>query len=196
MSYSWMKLVEKEAKRQGQEIMAEAVQRAAYRVQRDFHTKAIDAIALQTGHPTLSQACYCMLEMNGSDIEVDIYYDASVIDGFFESSSAYHKSGEPWKVVRHNQNLSSYDFWDEFYDRDDDVKQYGAVDHKWIMNNFWNGYEWKTNGWPLPGGGEFLQTWKERTVSAYDVAKEYVANYISEGYYGKYVNEEIRNLSK
>lgn len=195
MNASLMQMLEREIKRTAQSVVDEAAERAAYRVQRDFHTKAINTIAQKTDHPTLSQACYCMLTGRDGGIEVDIYYDASVIDGFFESNSAYHQSGGKWTVVRKNYNLSRYDFWEQYEDRDD-VSQHGAVDHEWIMKNFWNGYEWRTNGWPLPGGGEFLETWKIRTVSAYDVAQKYIDNYIAKGYYGKYINEEMRNLSK
>jgi hypothetical protein len=194
MNSSLMKMIEREIKKSAQSVVNEAAERAAYRVQKDFHTKAIDTIAKKTNHPTLSQACYCMLTGKDGGIEVDIYYDASVIDGFFESNSRYHKSGSPWSVVSEHQGLSNYDFWENYEEAD--VSQHGEVDHNWIMKNFWNGYEWRTNGWPLPGGGEFLQTWKVRTVSAYDVAQKYIDDYIAEGHYGKYINEEIRNLSK
>ena len=194
MNASLMQMIEREVKRQAQPILDAAAQRAAYRVQTDFHTKAIETIAKKTKHPTLSQACYCMLTGRSDGIEVDIYYDASVIDGFFESNSRYHKGGGSWSIVTQNQGLSMYDFWENYDEAD--VTQHGEVDHEWIMENFWNGYEWRTNGWPLPGGGEFLETWRVRTISAYDVAQQYIDNYIAKGYYGKYISEEIGRLSK
>jgi hypothetical protein len=193
MSSSLMKMLEKEIKKAAQPVIDEAVQRAAYRVQRDFHTKAIDTIARKTKHPTLSQACYCMLTGKGSGIEVDIYYDASAIDGFFVSKSRYHKSGAPWTEAKETHGVSSYDFWSN-YDEDVRVPQYGEVDSNWLMDNFWNGYEWRTNGWPLPGGGEFLETWKVRTISAYDVAQKYIDDYIAKGYYGRYIKEEMKKF--
>lgn len=193
MGYDWISALKEEAKRRTSEVVAEATQRAMYRVQRDFHTKAIKNIAEETGHENLSQACYCMLNSNGTDIEVDIFYDASFIEGFFHSNSSYHQDGGKWRSVRKNYNLSNYDFWDLHYSGETGGS-YGEVDEEWIMKNFWNGLKYSTNGWPLSKSEEYLQVYRTSTISAYDVAKNFIDNYISEGHYEKYIQEEINNL--
>lgn len=194
MGNNWLSELEAYAKKAVGSIAKEATERAMYRVQRDFHTKPIQAIASATGHDTLAQACYCMLTTSGSDIEVDIYYDPSFVVGFFNSNSSYHQSGGKWRSVRKNYNLSRYDFW-EMHEAGETGGSYGSVDEDWIMKNFWNGVQYSTNGWPL-SDAEYLQVFRGKTVSAYDVAKSYIDNYISEGHYGRYIQEEMNNLSK
>lgn len=193
MSYNWINELKKEAKKRTSEVVAEATQRAMYRVQRDFHTKTVQEIANKTGHQNLSQACYCMLTTKGTDIEVDIYYDASFIEGFFKSNSSYHQDGGKWRSVRKNYGLSSYDFWEMHYNGETGGS-YGSVDEEWIMKNFWNGVEYSTNGWPLSKSEEYLQVYRTKVVSAYDVAKNFIDDYIAEGHYEQYIEEEINNL--
>ena len=192
MSYGWMAELKKEAEKRTSEVVAEATQRAMYRVQRDFHTKPIEKIADETGHETLAQACYCMLSTKGSDIDVDIFYDASFIDGIYSSNSSYHQDGGAWRVVRKNKGLSSYDFWAMHYNGETGGS-YGEVDEKWIMYNFWNGREYITNGWPR-GSAEYLSGGYQPAVSAHDVAQKFIDGYIAAGYYEAYVQEEINNL--
>jgi hypothetical protein len=193
MGYNWMAELEKEAKKRVSEVVAEATQRAQYRVQRDFHTKTIDVIAKETGHVNLAQACFCMLNNKGSDINVEIYYDESFIEGFFRSNSSFHQDGGRWKVAKQNQNLSVYDFWDMHYN-DETGGSYGEVEEDWIMENFWNGREYVTNGWPLSKSAEYLSGHYRETVSAYEVAQNFIDNYIAEGHYERYIQEEINNL--
>ena len=183
-----------EAKKRVSEKYAIAVDRAQYRVQTEFHTKAIDFIAKQTGHVNLAQACYCMLEPNGVDINTSIYYDASSIYGFFKSNSSFHKSGGVWRVVDSNQGLSNYDFWEKHYNGETGG-DYGEVEEEWIMKNFWNGREHVTNGWPLNKNAEYLRGHYVKTVSAYDVAISFIYNYNSKGYYEKYIQEELSKIS-
>ena len=194
MGYDWMSELEKEAKKRVSEVVAEATQRAQYRVQRDFHTKAVEHIAKETGHVNLAQACYCMLSADGNDIDVEIYYDPSFIEGFFKSNSSFHQDGGAWRVVRKNKNLSVYDFWDMHYSGENEG-DYGEVEEEWIMKNFWNGREYVTNGWPLSKSAEYLSGGYRKTVSAYDVAKSFIDKYNSEGHYEKYIQEEINNLT-
>ena len=195
MGYGWINELKKEAAKITSEVVAEATQRAMYRVQRDFHTKPIEEIAKETGHVNLAQACYCMLNTKGNDIEVDIYYDASFIEGFFKSNSSYHQDGGKWRSVRKNYNLSSYDFWEMHYNGETGGS-YGEVDEEWIMKNFWNGVQYGTNGWPRSKTAEYLSTYKKLTVSAYDVAKNFINDYIAEGHYEKYIQQEISNLTR
>lgn len=194
MGYDWMSELKKEAQRRTSEVVAEATQRAMGRVQRDFHTQVIEKIASETGHENLSQACYCMLSSSGSDIGYDIFYDASFIEGFYSSNSLFHQGGSKWRSVRSNYNLSRYDFWEKYEDSDVPRGNYGIVDEQWIMKNFWNGVQYGTNGWPLARSAEYLQVYRTATVAAYDVAKNFVDDYISEGHYEKYIQQEINNL--
>lgn len=196
MCANWMDELKKEARKRVSGVVAEATQRAMYRVQRDFHTKVIDEIANQTGHANLAQACYCMLNPQGGDIAVDIYYDASFIDGFFSSNSSFHKSGSPWRVVKSNYGLSSYDFWEMRLNGEYEGGSYGAVMDTWIMQNFWNGVKYSTNGWPRARSEEYLEVYKTRTVAAYDVAQGFIDDYIAAGHYEQYIQEEMNNLTR
>ena len=193
MAGSWMSELEQESKKLVSEIVAEATQRAQYRVQRDFHKKPIELIAKQTGHVNLAQACYCMLDSSGIDINVEIYYDASFIEGFYKSNSSFHQSGGGWSIVRKNKNLSTYDFWEMHYNGETGGS-YGAVEEEWIMENFWYGRQYVTNGWPLSKSAEYLSGHYKETVSAYDVAQNFIDDYIAEGHYERYIQEEINNL--
>lgn len=195
MGYSWINELKKEAQALTSDVVAKATQRAMKRVQRDLHKKPIEEIAEKTGHPTLAQACYCMLTSDGTDIDVEIYYDASFIEGFFNSFSSYHQDGGAWRVVRSNKGLSSYDFW-EMHFNGETGGSYGEVEESWIMDNFWRGRQYVTNGWPLNKSEEYLRGHYESTVSAYDVAANYVDQYIADGYYEQYIQEEINNLIK
>lgn len=194
MSYNWINELREEAKKRTSDVLAKATERAIYRVQRDFHTKPIEEIAEKTGHNTLAQACYCMLDVKGSNIDIDIYYDASFIDGIYESNSSYHQDGGKWRSVRKNYNLSSYDFWEMFYNGETGGS-YGEIESEWIMKNFWNGVEYSTNGWPR-GSAEYLQIIKGKTTSAYSVAQNFINNYIAEGHYEAYIQEEMYNLTR
>ena len=195
MGYDWMSELKKEAQKRTSEVYAKAAQRAMYRVQRDLHTKAVEYIAEKTGHENLAQACYCMLDNNGLDINVDIYYDASVIEGFFKSNSSYHQDGGEWRTVRKNRNLSTYDFWEMHYNGETGGS-YGEVGEDWIMENFWNGREYITNGWPLSKSEEYLRVSKRKVKSAYDVAKDFIDYYNEQGFYNLYLQEEINILTR
>jgi hypothetical protein len=195
MGYGWLDELKKEARARTSEVVAKATERAMYRVQRDLHTKPIEAIAKETGHGNLAQACYCMLTTKGTNIDVEIYYDASFIEGFYKSNSSYHQDGGAWRVVRKNKGLSSYDFWEMHYNGETGGS-YGAVEETWIMDNFWNGREYVTNGWPLSKSAEYLSGHYQNTTSAYDVAANFVDQYIADGYYEQYVQEEINNLTR
>lgn len=194
MSSNWLGELEAFAKKAVGSVAKEAIGRAMYRVQRDFHTKTVQTIADATGHDTLAQACYCMLNTSGNDIEVDIYYDPSFIIGMLNSNSSYHQGGGKWRSVGKNYKLSRYDFW-EMHENGETGGNYGLLDENWVMKNFWNGVQYVTNGWPL-SDAEYLDAYPISTVSAYDVAKEYIDNYISEGHYEKYIQQEMNNLTK
>lgn len=193
MGYGWLNELKEECEQIISEIAPEAIARAQYRVQRDFHTHLIKKIAEDTGHENLAQACYFMLKPNGIDIEAESYYDASFIEGFYESSSSYHQDGGKWRSVRKNYQLSRYDFW-EMHFAGETGGSYGEVEEDWIMKNFWNGIEYVTNGWPLSKSAEYLSTSKRKVVSAYDVAKKFIDDYDAKGYYKKYLQQEMNNL--
>lgn len=175
---------------------AEAVRRAQYKVQDDFRNKLVKHIANKTGHENLAKACYFDVEpVGGDDYHIDMYYDASYIEGYYESYSSYHQDGGKWRSVRKNYNLSRYDFWDMHY-AGETGGSYGEVEEEWIMDNFWNGREYVTNGWPLSKSAEYLSTSKRRVVSAKKVTQEFYDDYERKGYYEKYIQQEFNRLKK
>lgn len=190
MGSGWIDALAQEAKKIVSERYAEAVSRAQYKVQVDFHTKAIKHIAKQTGHVNLAQACYFMLRPSGIDIDAEIFYDASAIYGFYKSHSSFHKSGGAWRVVESNKDLANYDFWEMHYNGETGGS-YGQVEEEWIMENFWNGRKYVTNGWPLNKNAEYLSGHYVETVSAYDVAQGFIDDYIAAGYYERYIQAEL-----
>ena len=70
---------------------------------------------------------------------------------------------------------------------------FGRVDSEWILDNFWDGVYWVTNGWPL-GNAEYLSTWKTHDVSAVSVIESYHNKYVRSNKFQKYIQEEIDKM--
>ena len=195
MVYGWLDELKKEAQALTSDVVAKATERAIRRVKHDLNTKYIEYIAEKTGHYNLAQACYGEFTSNGSDININIYYDPSFIEGFYKSNSSYHQDGGSWRVVRKNKGLSVYDFWEMHYSGETGGS-YGTAEEDWIMYNFWNGREYVTNGWPLSKSEEYLRGRYIKVRSAYDAANEFVDQYEAAGHYARYVQEEMNIVTR
>lgn len=177
------------------EAEATAVARARYRVQDDFNRELIEEITVKTGHPDLAQTCFVDVSLESNDdLNVHVYNDHTVIDGIFNSFSSFHQSGGKWSSVTEHYNMSKYDFWARKFSDEEGRKDYGTVDTEWLADNFWDGVYYATNGWPL-GNAEFLDVYSYHDVSAISVIKSYYNRYVRENRFGKYIQEEINNMT-
>lgn len=178
------------------EVEKLAVARARYRVQEDYNTELIQKIAVKTGHENLAAACFVDVDLDSTDsLEVHAYHDWTMIDGLYHSNSSFHQSGDTWTSIEDHYSMSKEEFWEK-KEEGYGGGAYGAVDSEWIMDNFWDGVYWITNGWPR-GNAEFLHSYRIRTkVAAGDIIEAYHNKYVSSNRFQKYIQEEINKMKK
>lgn len=146
-----------------------------YRIQEDFNEEAIKKIADETGHPNLAQGCYFNIDVSPNSVDMDIFYDPFGV-AIQTSNSEWHIGiGSGWHTSKTTHNMASEQYNEAKIRGDIIPVNMGGVDPNWVFENFWEGYEWYTNGWPrVPG---YLEVGRRETKGAYDVAMEYIENY-------------------
>lgn len=173
----------------------QAIARARYRVQDDFNRELISEIAQKTGHENLAATCFVDVDLSSDDdLDVRIYNDWTVIEGFYSSNSSFHQSGGKWQSVTEHYGMSKDEFWERKYSGEDGG-DYGVVDPEWLADNFWDGVYYATNGWPR-GGAEFLSVYRYNDVSAISVIKSYYNRYLRSNKFQKYIQEELNVMTK
>lgn len=176
------------------EIGKKATARARYRVQEDFNRELVNEIAGKTGHENLAATCFVDVNLESDDsLDVHVYNDWSVIDGFYSSNSSFHKSGGKWESVTAHYSMSKGEFW-ELKEEGYGGESHGIVDPEWLADNFWDGVYYATNGWPR-SSAEFLSVYKYNDVSAISVIKSYHDRYVRSNKFQKYIQEEINSMT-
>lgn len=173
------------------ETEKKAVARARYRVQEDYNTELINEIANKTGHENLAAACFVDIDLDSKDsLNVRAYHDWTMIEGLYSSKSSFHQRGDQWKSIDEHYTMSREEFWEK-KENDYGGGSFGVVDTEWIMDNFWDGVYWVTNGWPL-GNAEFLHAWEVNAeVSAESIIESYHDRYVRSNRFQRYIQEEI-----
>lgn len=171
----------------------QALKYARYKVQEDFNTELIKEIAKKTGHPNLAATCFVDIDLNSDDsLSVHIYNDASWIEGEYSSNSSFHQGSGKWKSISAHYEMTRDEFWDLKFSGEDH-KDYGGIDAEWIADNFWDGIEYYTNGWPR-GDAEYLQVFTRNVVPAISVIEKYFNRYKASNTYQKYIMEAISRM--
>ena len=191
MGVNWKDAAKRMAQSRVDQYIDEANDRARTRAQHDMNDEGVKYIAARTGHNNLAAACFFEYDINDTRMRVEIVPDGSVLDGYYKSRSSYHQGGGKWSSVSENYGISRSEFWDGIRAEPRDA---GTPSGDWIMENFWLGIVYITNGWPLAKNAEYLSVTEARTIAAQDVAQEYLDNYNSSGRYQAYVAEELNVL--
>ena len=177
------------------EVERQAVAYARYKVHEDFNTELIEEIGKKTGHPNLAATCFVDIDLNSDDsLSVHIYNDASWIEGEYHSNSSFHPGSGGWTSVGEHYGMSKDEFW-ELKFSGESGGDYGGIDTEWIADNFWDGIEYFTNGWPR-GTAEYLSVGTRNVVSAISVIEKYFNKYKSSNTYQKYIMEAIARMIK
>ena len=174
----------------GQEAINQAVRYAQYKTQNDFNTKLIEEVASKTGHETLASTIFVETSLggSGSNLNYQIYTEEAWIDGVYQSNSSFHPGSNGWSSIGEHYGMSNYEFWElkaEGYSGNA-----GGVDSDWLVDNFWKGIEYYTNGWPLRSA-EYLFVGTRSVVSAESVVNAWIARYKANKTYQNYIIEAL-----
>lgn len=173
-----------------------AVARARYRVQEDYNTELIKEIADKTDHDNLAAACFVDVDMDSDEsLNVRAYHDWHVIEGFYNSRSSFHQRGGKWRSVEEHYGMHKDEFWERKENGDEGDKSYGVVDAEWIMDNFWDGVWYITNGWPR-SDAPFLSVYPTHDISAGKIIESYHNRYVRSNRFQKYIQEEINMMKR
>lgn len=186
---SFEDVIRKALEEKGKEAFDKAVKYARYKTQEDFNTELIKEITAKTGHKNFAATVFVEtnLESDGT-LDYEIFTEEAWINGMYESNSSFHKGFGGWSPIEEHYGMSKYEFWElksEGYEG-----HAGGVDPDWLVDNFWKGIEFYTNGWPR-GAAEYLFVGTRRVVSADAVATAWINKYKSNKIYQKYIIEAL-----
>lgn len=175
------------------EVEKVAVARARYRVQEDFNRELISEIARKTDHENLAATCFVEIDSDGSGgLITEFYTDDDMIAGLYSSNSSFHKSGDKWESVSAHHSMSREEFWEKKFEGYGD-EPHGIVDTEWIVDNFYFGRYYATNGWPR-GNADFLRVYPFKGVPVEPIIESYRKRYVASNRFNKYVQEEINRM--
>lgn len=175
------------------EVEEVAVARARYKVQEDFNRELIKKIAKLTGHENLAATCFVEVDLDGEGgLNTSTFTDDDLIMGLYSSNSSFHKSGDGWESITDHYSMHREEFWEKKADGYGD-ESHGIVNTEWLVDNFYFGRYYITNGWPR-GTADFLRVYRVQGVPVEPIIDAYHKKYAASGRLNKYIQQEINAM--